>query len=119
MKRIVFLISGILLVSVLTVSAKRLPSVAAKLPSNLKQEIMNEIDYPNFAQDNLIEGEVWMKVCVSEESKVQIVDISATNPDLGAYVKQEISNIYVANPGCDAGQVYYLKVAFELLDSKQ
>lgn len=119
MKRVVFLISSLLIVSTLSLSAKKLPTVAAKLPSNLKQEIMDEIDYPDFAQDELIEGEVWMKVCVSEESKVQIIDLSATNQKLGSYVKSELSDLYVDNPGCDAGQVFYLKVDFNLLESRK
>lgn len=94
--------------------AKKLPTVAAKLPTNLKETIAENLDYPKKAEMSLIEGDVWLKVCVTEESVIKIVDLSATNPLLGEYVKKELGSLYVENPGCQAGQVYYLKVKFDL-----
>ncbi len=116
MKKSVFMIIGIVAISLSTLSAKNLPAVAAKLPSNLKDAIAQEIDYPDFAQNNMTEGEVWMKVTVSNDDKVNIVDLSATQPELGEYVKQELSDLYVTNLGVHNGQIYFLKVKFDLIE---
>lgn len=95
-------------------SAKKLPTVAEKLPANLKEMITDNLDYPKDAKAQLLEGDVWMKICVSDESTLNVVDISSTNPNLGEYVKKELSSLYVENPGCKSGHVYYLKVKFDL-----
>jgi hypothetical protein len=100
------------------VNAKTLPAPAAKLPVELKSEIMKHLTYPQEAKSQLIEGDVWLKVCVDEESHVKVVDLSSTNPDLGEYVKQELSSLYLENPGCTKGEVFYLKVRFDLTELK-
>jgi len=115
MKKLVLVLVGAMLVGVSVVSAKNLPAVAAKLPAEFKQEIVDQLDYPNFAKENLIEGEVWMKVTLTEKSEVRVVDLSSTNPELGEYVKKELSNLYVEDADFPTGNVYYLKVNFDLL----
>ncbi len=97
------------------VSAKNLPAAAAKLPADFKQELAQHIDYPDFAEDNMIEGEVWMKVTLDESSKVRIVDLSATNPGLGEHVKNELTDLTIENTSFKAGNVYFMKVKFDLL----
>ncbi len=114
MKRVVILIGSMVLFFVANVQAKSV-NVAAKLPSNLKNEITREIAYPQFAEDAQLEGEVWMKVYVTEESTVKIVDLSATQPDLGDYVREEISGMKIKKNDAKVGQVYFLKVDFNLL----
>lgn len=114
MKKLVFLITGLLIASATTLSAKKLPTVAAKLPANFKQEIIKKIDYPDFARHNMIEGEVWMKVTVDENQQVKLVDVSSTNAELGEHVKKQLANAKVENAKLN-GQVYYLKVKFDLI----
>lgn len=97
-----------------SVSAKKLPTMAAKLPTTLKDVITENLNYPFETKSENLEGDVWMKICVNEESKIQVIDISSTNQELGVYVKKELSSLYVNKPGCKAGQVYYLKVKFDL-----
>ena len=118
MKKLFLVMAGVSILAAATVNAKSLPSVAAKLPANLKEEITRNLDYPSFAAKNQVEGEAWMKVCVTEESKVRIVDLSATNQELGVFVRKQISNLQVETPGCKAGEVFYLKVTFDLLTAK-
>ncbi len=115
MKKLGIILVALLIMSVANVEAKKLPTVAAKLPSHLKEVITDQLNYPEFAEDNYVEGEVWMKVCVTDASVIKVVDISSTNPELGSYVKSELSSLYVEKPGCKAGQVFYLKVKFDLL----
>lgn len=115
MKKLVFVLVGAMFIAVSTLSAKNLPSVAAKLPAHFKQEIVDRLDYPEFAENNMIEGEVWMKVTLTEKSEVKVVDLSATNSELGEYVKSELSNIYIEDKDFPTGNVYYLKVNFCLI----
>jgi len=115
MKKVIGIIVVLIFGLTTLVGAKKLPTVAAKLPVNLKEAIIDDLNYPKAAKLNNLEGDVWMKICVTEESKVKVIDLSSTNPDLGEYVKKELSSLYVENPGCNTGQVYYLKVKFDLL----
>ena len=95
-----------------SVNAKRLPSTAAKWPASFKHTLAKPIDYPNAAAANGLEGDVWLKVCVNEESRVKIIDLSATNPELGEHVKKELGSLYVNNPGCMTGETFYVKIKF-------
>lgn len=97
-----------------TVSANTPPAVAASLPADFKTEVTKHIDYPSFAKENFVEGEVWMKVTVDEASKVKIVDLSATNPKLGEHVKSELANVTLEKTSMKAGDVYFMKVKFDL-----
>ena len=114
MRKISILSIVLLLLCVTFTSAKTLPVPAQKLPKELKEQIVKQLDYPKQARNELIEGDVWIKVCVDENSKVKIIDLSATDPQLGEYVKKELSSLHVENPGCSPGQEYYLKVRFHL-----
>lgn len=115
MKKSVLMMALMLIVSVLTVQAKKVPAVAEKLPVQLKEAIVGELEYPDFAVSNYIEGDVWLKLCMAD-SKVRVVEINASNPELGDYVKKTLSSIYIDNHGCKEGHAYYLKVKFDLLD---
>lgn len=116
MKKLSIILVLLLFAGAIALQAKKLPTVAAKLPTHLKEVITDQLDYPDKAENDYVEGEVWMKLCVTDASVIRIVDISSTNQELGKYVKKELSSLYVENPGCKAGQVYYLKVKFDLLE---
>jgi len=90
--------------------------VAAKVPEGLKQAVMAKLIYPAYAKRSELEGQVYMRLCVCNEKKLKIVDLNATNPYLGEYVKKQLSDMYVKNPGCAPGQVYMLKVNFDLIN---
>ncbi|MGE4289808.1 MAG: hypothetical protein AB7E36_14075 [Salinivirgaceae bacterium] len=112
MKKLVLLMAGLMILATSSVSAKRLPTAAAKLPEAFKHKIEKSIDYPKEAVENGLEGDVWLKVCVNEESRVKIIDLSATSPELGEHVKKELGSLYVNNPGCMAGETFYVKIRF-------
>lgn len=116
MKNLALLIVA-LVFGVATVSAINPPAAnAALLPADFKAEISKHIDYPDNAKETGIEGEVWMKVTLDENSTLQIVDLSATNPELGAHVKSELKNVSIKNTSFIAGNVYFMKVKFDLLN---
>ncbi len=95
--------------------AKTPPSVAEKVPAMLKHNIIKAMDYPQVAKDANLEGEVWLKLCVSEDAKLRILEISSSSPALGDYVKAKLSDISVPKNGCKADKPYYLKVRFDIL----
>lgn len=98
-----------------SLSAKKAPPAAAKLPADFKQEIANHIDYPDHAKHNMIEGVVTMQVTLDNNSKVKIVDLSSTNPELGDYVRNELSTLTIENTSFKPGSVYYMKVRFDIV----
>jgi len=115
MKKLVVLLVAITLGLTTAVSARGLHYVDQKLPVEFKKAISKHLHYPEFAQMNKIEGEVWMQVTIDENCKVQIIDLSATNPELGNYVIEELSDLCVKNSKILAGDVYMLKVKFDIL----
>lgn len=113
MKKLV-LLAVVLALGFTSVNAKKLPAVAAKLPADFKKEVAHHIDYPSFAKNNMIEGWVMMKVTLDDNSKVRIVDLSSTNPELGKHVKSELSDLTVKDTNFKPGTIYYMKVRFDL-----
>jgi hypothetical protein len=116
MKKLVLLMAGLMILAASSVNAKRLPTTAAKLPDAFRHKIQRSIDYPQQAFEKGLEGDVWLKVCVNEESRVKIIDLSATNPELGEHVKKELGSLYVDNPGCMAGETFYVKIRFTVIN---
>ncbi|MDA3892941.1 MAG: hypothetical protein PF517_14870 [Salinivirgaceae bacterium] len=116
MKKAIVLLVAVTLGLTTAVSAKKLPAAAASLPADFKQEITKHIDYPNFAKENFVEGEVWMKVTLDENSTVKIVDLSSTNPELGEHVKKELSDLTLENTSMKVGSIYFMKVKFDLVN---
>lgn len=113
-KLAVILVMGMFMVT--TLSAKKAPAVAAKLPADFKKEVVKHIDYPKEAVNDLIEGEVWMKVTLDNESKIKIVALSATNQELGKHVKEELKDVTIEDSSFEKGNVYFMKVKFDLID---
>lgn len=90
--------------------------VAAKVPTGLKNAVIDELIYPEYAQDKNLEGQVYMRITVDQNSKVKIIGMNATSPYLGSYVKKQLGDVKVNKPGCKPGQVYLMKVNFDLLN---
>jgi len=116
MKKLMFVLAGAMFIGIASVNAKNLPAEAAKLPANFKQEIVEKLHYPHFAKNNYVEGEVWMKVTLTDQSEVKVIDLSATNQELGDYVKKELSNFCINDKDFPIGKAYYLKVKFDLIE---
>jgi len=114
MKKLVVLVVVLTLGLTTAVSAKKLPVEAAKLPADFKQAIADHLTYPKFAKNNMLEGEVWLKVTLDENSTVKIVELSATNPDLGEYVQNELADLTIEKSSFKAGNIYFLKVKFDM-----
>ena len=90
--------------------------IATQVPTGLKNAVTEQLFYPSYAQKRNLEGQVYMRLCVCDKSNVKIVGLSATNPYLGSYVKKQLADLYVKNPGCEPGQVFLIKVNFDIIN---
>lgn len=115
MKKVALLLTLALAFGFTTISAKKLPAVATKLPTEFKQEVASHISYPDFAKNDMIEGVVTMEVTLDDNSKLRIVDLSSSNPALGKYVQKELSNLIVTDTNFQPGTIYIMRVRFDLL----
>lgn len=86
--------------------------VATKVPNGLKSAVLSKLS--KGANNCLSEGEVYMRICVDQDNYVKIVGMNATKPCLHKYVSKQLSSTYVKNPDCKPGQVYMMKVNFNI-----
>lgn len=91
------------------------PATEAKLPSDFKSEISKHITYPNDLRKSSVEGVVTMRITLTENSNVKIVELSSTNPDLGDHVKKQLSDLCIKNTSLQSGNIYYMRVRFNLI----
>ncbi len=89
--------------------------VAAKVPLEIKKAIVDQLVYPKHAIQKSLEGQVYLRLCVCSQDCIKLLGLSATNPYLGEYVKKELSNLKVDSPSCKPGQVFLLKIDFDLI----
>lgn len=115
MKKIALIVTGLLFVGSFMLNAKTSPTVANQLPLTIKEAINSKIDYPKSSKNDGIEGEVWLKFALSQESKLEIIELSATHPKLGNYVKSELKDFYINEGFKFQNSEYYLKVTFDLI----
>jgi len=115
MKQILIILVGLSLGFTTTIFATNPPPVAAKLPSDFKQEIAKHINFPSFARSNLIEGVVTMRLTLDDSSMVRIIELDSSNPELGEYVRTELSDLTIKNTSFQPGNIYYMKVRFNLV----
>lgn len=90
--------------------------VASKVPSGLKNAVTKQLVYPKHAQYKNLEGQVYMRLTVDINNNVKIVELNATNAYLGKYVTKQLASTSVENPGCKPGQVYMMKINFDLVN---
>lgn len=91
-------------------------TVATKVPEGLKKAVTNQLLYPEYAKKENLEGQVYMRLTVDQNNMVKIVEMNTTTPYLGNYVKEQLASTYVKNPGCKPGQVYRMKINFDLVN---
>lgn len=88
--------------------------VATEVPQGIKDVITQKLIYPRYAKDVNIEGQVYIRLTIDNNNRLQIVGMNATTPYLGEYVSEQLDSTFVKNPGCEPGQVYMMKINFDL-----
>lgn len=90
--------------------------IASKVPAGLKNAVTKQLVYPTYAQSKNLEGQVYMRLTVDQNNNIKIVEMNATTPYLGKYVEKQLASAKVKNPGCKPGQVFMMKINFDLLN---
>ncbi len=106
---------AILLLAIVTLGLSSVLS-AKTISENVKTEISKHMVYPTLAQEQMIEGEVWIKVAMNENQEVTVVEISSTNPELKALVQAQVENISIENTDIQMNEVVIMKFKYDLLN---
>ncbi len=90
--------------------------IATEVPKGIKNAIQKKLFYTEFAQNKNIEGQVYLRLTVDENNMLHIIDMNATTPYLGKQVTKQLAYTKVKKPGCKAGQVYIMRINFDILN---
>jgi|WetSurMetagenome_2_1015567.scaffolds.fasta_scaffold102448_1 hypothetical protein len=83
---------------------------ASECASTIWQKFQGKIRYPEFAHKQAIQGEVVVLFTVSDDGKIIVKDIRATDTELGKYIRNLISTVFC--PELDNAGIYDFKVIF-------
>lgn len=86
----------------------------AEVPKGIKNAVLNNLFYTEYAQDMQLEGEVYLYLTVDNDNRLEIVRLKASDRYLGKYVKEQLNSTIIKNPGCNPGDTYMMKVNFDL-----
>lgn len=92
--------------------------VTAGEPANscmdqLRQKIVENLKYPEYAHKTAIQGEVTLIFSISDE-KIIVKNISASDVYLGTYVREQVSGIRCSDFTQIKGKDYRIKIRFTL-----
>jgi hypothetical protein len=83
---------------------------ASECANTLWQKFQEKISYPEFAYKQAIQGDVVVIFTVSNDGRIIVKDIRATDVELGKYVRKVISTLQA--PELDNADIYDFKVIF-------
>jgi hypothetical protein len=83
---------------------------ASECASMIWQKFKGKISYPEYAYKQAIQGDVTVIFTLSDNGKIIVKDIRATDIDLAKYIKDVISTVQC--PELDNSNVYEFKVIF-------
>jgi hypothetical protein len=83
---------------------------ASECAATIWQKFKEKVSYPEYAYKQAVQGDVTVIFTVSDEGKIIVKDIRATDIDLANYIKEVISTVYC--PELDNASVYEFKVVF-------
>jgi len=112
MKAVKFFAAALILV-VLTSTVKAGDDTKA-VKSQLTQKVTEMVKFPEFAQENLLEGFVYVEFKVSEEGKIEVVRTNTLEPELANYVKEKLQQIVLDSNDVATGKTHYMKFDFRL-----
>jgi outer membrane biosynthesis protein TonB len=81
----------------------------------MKNTILKEVKYPDFAVKQLNEGKVYITFTIDEKGKVTVKESNSLNQDLKNYVEETVNKIKVEPSSEFNGKTYSLKFTFELI----
>jgi hypothetical protein len=88
--------------------------VESRFPSSARECISAQVPYPDFAQEQLIEGAVAVSFMFDEYGNVTILQAMSNDPRLENYVKEKVRTMHLKNCVVDVGKAYYMRFLFRL-----
>ncbi|OIP04385.1 MAG: hypothetical protein AUJ97_02765 [Bacteroidetes bacterium CG2_30_32_10] len=74
--------------------------------------IQRKLQYPAFAKDKQMEGDVYVNIAVDNKGKFKVNYISSPNKELSAYVLQELENMVIKD--FKSYQTFDMKIVFKV-----
>jgi len=115
MKKIItttIVIAASLFMSSVAISATNHASIAKNARENVRSEIVKNLTCPGFIQENSIVNQVKALVQVDSAGHVKVQEINSANPQLKAYVIDQLQNMKVKSTG--ENQKFILVINFQV-----
>lgn len=104
-----------LFLSVTAFASSPVPVPASKaVAASVANLIEDELRYPGFAVDDMVEGDVVVDLIIQEDGTFDVKAANSVNSDLKEHVIKAIEDMENENHSQYAGQQVLLKVTFEL-----
>jgi len=88
--------------------------ITSPFPENSRKCILEQVPYPTFAQEELLEGCVTARFAFDEAGKVHVLEANATDPRLDNYVRSKLESLQLSYCMVEIGKDYYLRFWFKL-----
>jgi hypothetical protein len=86
------------------------PVTYSHLPLKLSEYLKDKLRNPDQRIEKSLIGNVYLEFYVDENCQMQVVGLSSSNIELGAFVKNELENMPELTMYCPKGIVYLVKV---------
>jgi len=83
--------------------------------TKVKQTVISQITYPDFAKEQKIEGDVLVSFKVSKDGKVVVLSSNSSEVKLQNYVVEKMKTVNLSSVDVEEGFVYNVKFSFQLL----
>lgn len=115
MKKVITLIVLIAATTISTVSfAGNVKENENNNEAQVKNYVISKIGYPTFAQEQKIEGDVYVSFKIGKDGKVEIEKSNATNQKLESYVVKKLQTMDLSSVNPEVGYLYNIKFSFKL-----
>ena len=113
MKQIILKISTVILFTVFVFGFLNVN--AEKPQSTLQKAISDQVKYPTFASEKLMEGIVYVKFTVNANGTLSIAESNSLQEDLRTYVVDELTKLKVDTDAETMDKTYLWRFEFKLL----
>ncbi len=111
MKRIVLLLT--MAVGLLSFSIPAKAGTTGNLERLVEKRLEQAVVFPEFAAENQLEGAVFVSFSLSEDGKIEVNKLEATNQELGQYVSQKLASIDLGSVRLSDEHVFNYRFTFK------
>ncbi len=86
-----------------------------RIPTDTRNSMYNELQYPKFAQDDQKQDLVVISFTYKEDGFMQVLSINSSDQELNQYIISKLENIRLKDGSVTIGKAYNAKFHFKLL----